>query len=167
LIGQGIWYYTPEPPEESLKKVNFSLGVLAPPIVYSRSDFNLSEDMFIYFCPQSVFKMHPHFDLVFLDILRANPMGHIVVTGGRRPSWTATYINRLREALGEEIMLRLHLIERVSSEKFLALLQIADVMLHPFPFGIYIYILCIYIYIYICVYIYIHIYIYIYICIYI
>jgi hypothetical protein len=31
-------------------------------------------------------------------------------------------------------MQRLHLIERVSSEKFLALLRVADVILHPFPF---------------------------------
>lgn len=78
--------------------------------------------------------MHPHFDYVFLDILKGNPEGHIVVTGGRRPAWTETYIARLRDALGEEMMLRLHLIDRVSSEKFLALLRIADAMLHPFPF---------------------------------
>jgi predicted O-linked N-acetylglucosamine transferase (SPINDLY family) len=32
------------------------------------------------------------------------------------------------------VMHRLHLIPRVSAEKFLALIEIADLLLHPFPF---------------------------------
>ena len=78
--------------------------------------------------------MHPLFDTVFLDILRLNPDGIIVITGGRRQTWTDTYMKRLTQTLGNTFMNRLHLIERVSAEKFLALLRIADVILHPFPF---------------------------------
>ena len=108
--------------------------LLAPAISYSKAYFNLSEDSFVYFCPQSVFKIHPLFDFVLRDILLANPMGHIVVTEGRRPRWTEAYAERLRRSLGDVLMRRLHLIERVSAEKFMSLLRIADVMLHPFPF---------------------------------
>lgn len=118
----------------ALKKAGLPLERLAPSIAYNKSHFNLSEDAFVYFCPQSVFKMHPLFDTVFRDILLANPEGHVVITGGRRPSWTDTYMTRLRLALGDRAMKRLHLIDRVSAEKFLALLKIADVILHPFPF---------------------------------
>jgi hypothetical protein len=56
------------------------------------------------------------------------------VTGGRRPRWTEIYLTRLQNALGPELSRRLHMIERVSSEQFPALLKIADVILHPFPF---------------------------------
>lgn len=134
LSGQGIWYGCPEAPESQMAETGLPQHLLAPAVAYSKSYFNLSEDSFVYFCPQSVFKIHPLFDLVFRDILLSNPMGRIVVTEGRRPSWTNAYAERLRRSLGDVLMRRLHLIERVSSEKFLSLLRIADVMLHPFPF---------------------------------
>jgi hypothetical protein len=57
-----------------------------------------------------------------------------VVTGGRRPRWTQIYLTRLQNTLGPDLSPRLHMIERVSSEQFPALLKIADVILHPFPF---------------------------------
>ena len=134
LEGQGIWYNIPEPPEVELKKTNLPLERLGLYTVYDRSHFNLSNDWPLYFCPQSVFKMHPEFDCVFRDLLLANPRGHIVITGGRRQAWTDIYVTRLQKALGPVLYTRLHVIERVSSEKFLALLRIADVILHPFPF---------------------------------
>ena len=134
LPGQGIWYGPPEAPESQMAGTGLPQHLLAPSILYSKSYFNLSEDAFVYFCPQSVFKIHPLFDFVLRDILISNPMGHIVVTEGRRPSWTDAYAERLRRSLGDVLMHRLHLIERVSAEKFMSLLRIADVMLHPFPF---------------------------------
>ena len=48
--------------------------------------------------------------------------------------WTETYITRLKSALGPEYASRLHVIDRVSSEQFLGLIKLADVVLHPFPF---------------------------------
>jgi protein O-GlcNAc transferase len=135
--GQGIWYNVPEAPDVTLKKsapIADHRSAPTPNTVFNRSQLSLPEDAFLYFCPQSVFKMHPHFDYVIADILLANPLGHVVITGGRRPLWTTTYMARLKAALGVELMQRLHLIERVSSENFLALLDITDAMLHPFPF---------------------------------
>ena len=48
--------------------------------------------------------------------------------------WTEIYITRLKSALGPEYASRLHVIDRVSSEQFLGLIKLADVVLHPFPF---------------------------------
>jgi predicted O-linked N-acetylglucosamine transferase (SPINDLY family) len=101
---------------------------------FTKKSFDLEDDWFIYLLPQSVFKIHPLYDNVMGDILAYNQNIHLVVTGGRRPIWTKTYYNRLVEAIDSKDRIRLHLIERVSSEKFNALLKIADVILHPFPF---------------------------------
>ena len=132
LDGQGIWYYMPESPEKSLSKVNM-VDAVSPIQEYKRKDFNISEDWFVYFLPQSVFKIHPLYDNVLADILKDNPNSHIIVTGGRRPLWTDIYSKRLNSSFGS-LSNRLHIISRVSSEKFLNLISIADVILHPFPF---------------------------------
>ena len=132
LDGQGIWYYKPESPDEALRKVNLT-NMVSPKREFKRADFNISDNWFVYFLPQSVFKIHPLYDDVLSDILKANPNGHIIVTGGRRPLWTEIYSNRLNSSLGP-FSNRLHIIDRVSSEKFLQLISIADVILHPFPF---------------------------------
>eukprot|EP01036_Dinobryon_divergens_P046303 gene46303-61920_t len=79
LEGQGIWYFKPEDLAKQLEKTALK-GRVGPDVNFTRADFGLNEDWFVYFCPQSVFKMHPLFDGVFADILTANPNGHIVIT---------------------------------------------------------------------------------------
>lgn len=83
---------------------------------------------------------------VFAEILyKTSPHGHLVVTGGRRPIWTKIYRDRLIESFKgytyidehgilQPLSNRLHVLERVSSERFLAIIKLADVVLHPFPF---------------------------------
>lgn len=132
LGGQGIWYYRPTPQEEYLKKANL-MGKIAPYEDMYRSNFKLKDEWFLFFCPQSVFKIHPLFDNVLLNIIRGNPNGHLVVTGGRRAAWTKVYKDRLLKKF-ENYSSQLHIIERVSSEKFNQLLNLSDVILHPFPF---------------------------------
>jgi predicted O-linked N-acetylglucosamine transferase (SPINDLY family) len=132
LGGQGIWYYKPTPQDEYLKKANL-MGKIAPYEKMYRSEFQLKDEWFLYFCPQSVFKIHPLFDDVLLNIIKGNPEGHIVLTGGRRTSWTNVYKDRLMKKF-ENYTNNIHIIERVSSEKFNQLLNLSDVILHPFPF---------------------------------
>lgn len=132
MEGQGIWYLRPDI-EGDLVSTKMK-DLVAAPRVFSRADFHLQQEWFLYVLPQSVFKIHPLYDFTLRDILARVPQGHLVVTGGRRPRWTEIYVNRLRAALGPELSQRLHVIERVSSEQFTALLDIADVILHPFPF---------------------------------
>ena len=131
--GQGIWYFRPVDPAIELQKVNLTNKV-GPVIQYKRSDFNFSDDWFIYMLPQSTFKIHPLYDHVLEEILKQNPKAHLVVTGGRRPLWTDLYKQRLSSIFGEEIMNRFHVVERVSSENFYTFMSLADAILHPFPF---------------------------------
>jgi len=133
MEGQGIWYFRPSI-EGDLIKANLQTQV-APPRQFTKADFDLAEESFVYFLPQSTFKIHPLYDLVLRDILsRAPDTAWLVVMGGHRPKWTETYRHRLHSAFGPSLSQRLCIISRVSSEQFTALLNIADVILHPFPF---------------------------------
>ena len=133
--GQGVWYYHPLSAEMKLceQSVAQHMGVTNN-ISLTRTDFSLRPDWFIFLCPQSVFKLHPLFDQVVAAILHASPLAHVVFTTGRRPRWTQTFKQRLQRAIDPRDVLRCHVIERVSSEKFLEFIKIADVLLHPFPF---------------------------------
>jgi protein O-GlcNAc transferase len=133
LEGQGIWYFQPVEPAIELQKANIS-HLVGPIQNFTRKDFHLSENDFIFLLPQSVFKIHPLYDLVLSEILLRNSSVHLVVTGGRVSRWTKIYLLRLVTAIGQENAHRLHIIERVSSENFYSLLKISDVLLHPFPF---------------------------------
>jgi hypothetical protein len=132
MEGQGIWYLRPDI-EGDLVRSNLK-GRVAKSKVFTRETFELQPEWFLYVLPQSVFKIHPLYDLALRDIVAASPHAHLVVTGGRRPRWTEIYVTRLQAALGPELSQRLHVIKRVSSEQFTALLAVADVILHPFPF---------------------------------
>ena len=157
IEGQGIWYHTPKSAHEELMLTNWSTYVnneaaqaqVATKV--NRTSLNLDQDWFIFLCPQSVFKMHPSFDTVFTNILYRIPEAHILLTEGRRPTWTQTYIERIydnmwakitsmniQEQEGQRLFAqwtsRLHITPRVSSEKFISLLEVANVVLHPFPF---------------------------------
>lgn len=134
LEGQGIWYFPPIDPDVEIARVNMT-GLVGKKQDYTRADFNLPQDCFLYLLPQSTFKIHPLYDLVLREILEGNPRIHLAVTAGRRPAWTKRYVDRLARSLGPAGLLpRLHVIERVSSENFYSLLSLADAVLHPFPF---------------------------------
>lgn len=133
LDGQGIWYFQPTDPKVELEKANIS-HLVGPVQEFTRKDFNLSDDDFIFLLPQSVFKIHPLYDLVLSEILLRNQSVHLVVTGGRQHRWTKIYLLRLIQAIGKENIHRLHIIERVSSESFYNLIKLSNVILHPFPF---------------------------------
>jgi hypothetical protein len=136
LGGQGIFYSRPQaltlaPPQGSPQAANMLTSEL--------SGITADSGAFIYFCPQSVFKIHPLYDQVIKQILLRTPDNvHVVVTGGRKSAWTAVYKRRLMEALGganSTLAARFHVIPRVSSQYFVELIHaVADVVLHPFPF---------------------------------
>ena len=133
LGGQGIWYDRfPDSAHEYLRSINYT-GV-APQPSWSRADFGLEDGWFVFFCPQSVFKMHPLFDSVLRAVVALGSHVHVVVTGGRRATWTKAYLARLLAVLGPVLAPRLHMVERVSSERFIDLLRLSDALLHPFPF---------------------------------
>jgi protein O-GlcNAc transferase len=138
LDGQGVYYSKPTAEESPEAKTHGDQSAVR---LKRHELLGISDhDAFLFFCPQSVFKMHPLFDNVFRQILlrtKSAPSTHIVVTSGRKEAWTRIYKTRLINFLGgvnSSLAARLHFIPRVRSEQFIDLLKLADVVLHPFPF---------------------------------
>ena len=48
----------------------------------SRKELGLPENVNLYGCPQSLFKLHPDFDLVMSNILEKDNKSHIVLVEG-------------------------------------------------------------------------------------
>jgi predicted O-linked N-acetylglucosamine transferase (SPINDLY family) len=133
LPGQGIWYSSPDS-SDSQEIIRFlNLSVAPQDETFQRTDFGLEDDWFIFFCPQSLFKLHPLFDKVLASILQESPKSHLVLTTGRKKIWTSVFLERLTKSLGP-LTDRFHMIERITAQKFFALIKLADVLLHPFPF---------------------------------
>jgi protein O-GlcNAc transferase len=131
--GQGIWYTAPDSADSAEVVQYLNLSISPHQESFKRRDFSLEDDWFIFFCPQSLFKLHPLFDLVLATILEKSPESHLVLTTGRRRRWTTIFTDRLSNTL-RPYAGRCHLIERITAQKFFALIRLADVLLHPFPF---------------------------------
>ena len=136
LGGQGIWYDKP----------------ILPTTWHTRAYYGLDNTWTVYMCAQSLFKLHPLYDDVIVDVLLGDPNGHVVFTEGRRQRWTDKFKSRLKSAFdsrmgaGEDgsgggsgigdAFTRVHFVPRQPpGDGFMQLLAISDVVLHPYPFG--------------------------------
>jgi predicted O-linked N-acetylglucosamine transferase (SPINDLY family) len=111
----------------------YSRPVLSGP-PRSRMDFGLPEDGHIYLCPQSLFKIHPEFDRVLGEILRADLAGHLILLGGDDSPW----VRLLSERFGRSIpgvAKRVRFIPRQRTDDFLHLLAVCDVILDTIHFS--------------------------------
>ena len=56
----------------------------------------------IYTCSQSLFKMHPnHFDVAVAEILHRDPKAHLVMIRGRQSHWTEMILKRLASQINQ------------------------------------------------------------------
>ena len=124
--------------QETISKDNYGIPII---------------DDAIYMCFQSLFKIQPSFDFVLLQLLFADPKGHVVLQASRDHSVTIKVQNRLRTLVYEQycnnerhddalectiatqMMSRIHFIPRVRNYEVSSLLRRSTVILHPFPFG--------------------------------
>ncbi len=104
------------------------------PAAASRNEFGLDDDMHLYFCPQTLFKMHPDMDEVFFGILARDPLARIVLI---EPAQT-----HMRQALekrwktrGSAGADRIVFIKRLLHADYLRLMSCADVMLDTVHFN--------------------------------
>jgi hypothetical protein len=136
IEGQGIWYYQPESFAITLERAGLSLANVEPFDDFIREQFDIPQVAFLFLCPQSVFKMHPLFDHIIARIVHGSDNIYVAVTGGRRKHWTKVYTERLQRAVGNHTAAwgRMRILSRVTSDQILSLMNIADVILHPFPF---------------------------------
>ena len=87
----------------------------------------------VYFCPQSLFKLHPDFDAALKGILERDAKARIVLLGGP-PRWQDELRRRLARTIGEEGR-RIEFAPQSSHAEFLDRIAAADVVIDPFHFG--------------------------------
>lgn len=92
-----------------------------------RADFKIPEDVNLYFCPQTLFKMHPDFDAMIGGILRADPKALLLIIDN--PSFLKPFLlARWSESL-KDVLPRIRFLPVCGHDAYLALLGLADVVL--------------------------------------
>ena len=107
----------------------------------TRSYFDLPDDANIYLCPQTLYKLHPDFDYLLLQILLQDKAATIVFPTAHQKEYTEQIQERLLQVLSgitkhlstTDIMSRIVFVRRLSFSEFTALASIANVVLDPFP----------------------------------
>lgn len=105
-----------------------------PMLSRDRASFGVPSQAHLYLCPQSLFKFHPDFDVLLAGILRADPLGVLMIPEGHRQQWTAALQARFQHTLPEETD-RIRWLPRQSYDDYLQLMCLSDVMLDPMHFG--------------------------------
>jgi predicted O-linked N-acetylglucosamine transferase (SPINDLY family) len=111
-----------------------NLGTLAyyyrPPMpaAKGRRAFGLPEGGTLYLCPQALFKVHPSFDPMLGEILRADPAARLVFVHGRSRHWSRLLQARFERAFPDAAE-RVLFLPRQSGADFSSLIAAADVIL--------------------------------------
>jgi len=95
------------------------------------------EDMLsrnIYFCPQSLFKMHPSFDEAIKKILHKDKKAQIFFIKDRKEILSKMFFKRLNKIMSENVD-RINFIDRLTPEEFVHYCGKVSVLLDPFWFG--------------------------------
>jgi protein O-GlcNAc transferase len=95
--------------------------------------FGLPENAHLYACPQTLFKLHPDFDELLAQILRADREGIVVLIEGRYPHWKELVVKRFQTNI-PDVADRVSWVGRQSYEDYLSLLLVSDVLLDPTHF---------------------------------
>lgn len=99
----------------------------APP-ARTRRDFGLPEGVPLYVCAQTLFKIHPDFDVVVDRLLQADPQARVAFFADEQRLWGARLQRRLESRLGERLQ-RVLWVPRLKLPEFRAALALADVVL--------------------------------------
>ena len=133
--------FEPENAQEQYSEELVCLG--SPPTYYLRpsepskrymSEFGVEEQRNIYLCPQTLYKLHPDFDEVLGEILRADHEGLVVLFHTRYHQWSDILMSRLQKAI-PDVVHRVRLLPRQRFDDYLGLLRTVDVVLDTFHFG--------------------------------
>jgi predicted O-linked N-acetylglucosamine transferase (SPINDLY family) len=90
--------------------------------------------MRVYLCGQTLFKIHPDFDAVVGDILRADADGQVRFLVGPVPAWVDSLKSRFRQTL-PDVHDRIDFVAAPTTVEYLGLHCAADVVLDTFHFG--------------------------------
>jgi len=105
----------------------------------TRSELGLPENVNLYGCPQSLFKLHPDFDMVMSSILKKDNKGYIILVEGKENEskekyWSEALQKRWSKSfpiLNKKVIF----LKRLSQSDYLSLCKCVDVLLDPMHFG--------------------------------
>ncbi|KAH9094225.1 hypothetical protein Ae201684P_016837 [Aphanomyces euteiches] len=96
----------------------------------------LNRSRVMYLVPQTLYKLHPAMDAIFAAILDRLPQSYLVLLEGPLPELATQVKERLARTLPPQTMAdRVVFVPFLSTDAFLTLCQLADVVLDPFPLG--------------------------------
>jgi predicted O-linked N-acetylglucosamine transferase (SPINDLY family) len=101
---------------------------------FTRAELGFSDDARLYVCPQSLFKLHPDFDLVLATLLRRDPKARLLLISGIHKHWDRLLGARIAKGF-PDIAERVIFVSRIPQAQFFRLLMMADVILDPPFFG--------------------------------
>jgi protein O-GlcNAc transferase len=99
-----------------------------------RSDLGLPEAATLYTCPQTLFKMHPGYDDVSLEILRRDPSGRLMLIDAAHRPETERMRARLTKA-GPDVIDRVHFQPRMNGLEYLGFVANSDLLVETFAFA--------------------------------
>ena len=91
-----------------------------PAMAVARDQFGFTKDDHLYVCPQTLFKIHPEFDVILRDILQSDPRGQLVLLDGQYPIWQIRLRERFRRTM-PDVMHRIRFLPAMHHGQFLAL----------------------------------------------
>jgi protein O-GlcNAc transferase len=94
----------------------------------SRQQLGLPGEARLYTCPQTLFKLHPDFDLLAREILRSDGNGRLVLIAPRHKPWLDALMRRMAESMSD-VLDRILVLPALQHEAFLGLLAASDVIL--------------------------------------
>jgi len=101
---------------------------VAPTTLKDRSAFSLPTDANLYICPQTLFKLHPDFDLMLAEILRADPRARLLLVQATNRQWTALLKARFQRVM-PDVTDRIVFMPTMKHDDFINLIAISNVML--------------------------------------
>lgn len=105
-----------------------------PPLTKTRQDYGLPEDKTLYFCPQSLFKFHPDFDVLLGSLLRSDPNGELLLIGGKYDHWQEILKARFNNSI-RDVLDRVRFLPRLHNTDYLNVLNLSDVMIDTTVYG--------------------------------
>jgi predicted O-linked N-acetylglucosamine transferase (SPINDLY family) len=104
------------------------------PAAFTRAELGFPDRAKLYVCPQSLFKLHPDFDLVLATLLRRDPEARLLLLSGIHKHWDRLMGARIAQSF-PDVAQRVIFVPRIPQAEFFRLLMMADVILDPPFFG--------------------------------
>ena len=102
------------------------------PVDAARASLGLPENVPLFLCPQSLFKIHPDNDALFARVLVEVPTSRLVMFEGRHPALTAKFRSRFELALASANLKfdeRLVVLPQCGHDDYLRINRVCDAML--------------------------------------